>query len=55
MGSGAVRATEEVVICSARHTLVTAWGPLKQDELTVAAVGEFPAAATRLADRAGDK
>ncbi len=35
------------------NALVKAWGPFKQDELNVAAAGEFQAAATRLADRAG--
>jgi iron(III) transport system substrate-binding protein len=35
--------------------VVKAWGPFKQDELNVAAAGEFQAAATRLADRAGYK
>ena len=35
--------------------LVKAWGPFKQDDLNVAAAGEFQAAATRLADRAGYK
>ena len=35
--------------------IVNAWGPFKQDELNVTAAGECPAAATRLADRAGYK
>ena len=35
--------------------LVKGWGPFKQDDLNVAAAGEFQAAATRLADRAGYK
>lgn len=35
------------------NAVVRAWGPFKQDELNVAAAGEFQAAATRLADRAG--
>jgi iron(III) transport system substrate-binding protein len=37
------------------NAIVKAWGPLKQDDLNVAAAGEFQAAATRLADRAGYK
>ena len=37
------------------NALVKAWGPFRQDELNVAAAGEFQAAATRLADRAGYK
>ncbi len=37
------------------NTLVKAWGPFKQDDLNVAAAGEFQAAATRLADRVGYK
>ena len=37
------------------NAIVKAWGPFKQDELNVAAAGEFQAAATRLADRAGYK
>jgi iron(III) transport system substrate-binding protein len=35
------------------NAIVKAWGPFKQDDLNVAAAGEFQAAATRLADRAG--
>lgn len=37
------------------NALVKAWGPFRQDDLNVAAAGEFQAAATRLADRAGYK
>ena len=37
------------------NAIVKAWGPFKQDELNVAAAGEFQAAATRLADRVGYK
>jgi iron(III) transport system substrate-binding protein len=37
------------------NPIVKAWGPFKQDELNIAAAGEFQAAATRLADRAGYK
>lgn len=37
------------------NAIVKAWGPFKQDDLNVAAAGEFQAAATRLADRAGYK
>lgn len=37
------------------NAIVKAWGPFKQDELNIAAAGEFQAAATRLADRAGYK
>ena len=37
------------------NPIVKAWGPFKQDELNMAAAGEFQAAATRLADRAGYK
>ncbi|HMH51324.1 MAG TPA: extracellular solute-binding protein [Candidatus Acidoferrum sp.] len=37
------------------HAIVRSWGPFKQDDVNVAAAGEFQAAATRLADRAGYK
>src|SRR3989454_4532623 len=37
------------------NTIVKAWGPFKQDDINIAAAGEFQAAATRLADRAGYK
>jgi len=37
------------------NATVKGWGPFKQDDLNVAAAGEFQAAATRLADRAGYK
>jgi iron(III) transport system substrate-binding protein len=37
------------------NPIVKAWGPFKQDEINVAAAGEFQAAATRLADRVGYK
>jgi iron(III) transport system substrate-binding protein len=37
------------------NAIVKAWGPFRQDDLNVAAAGEFQAAATRLADRAGYK
>ena len=37
------------------NAVVKAWGPFKQDDLNVAAAGEFQAAATRLADRVGYK
>jgi iron(III) transport system substrate-binding protein len=37
------------------HPIVRAWGPFKQDDVNVASAGEFQAAATRLADRAGYK
>lgn len=47
-GVPAAGAAEEVA-------LVKAWGPFRQDDLNVAAAGEFQAAATRLADRAGYK
>lgn len=33
--------------------LIARWGPFKQDDTNVATAGEFQAAATRLADRAG--
>jgi len=35
------------------HPIVRAWGTFKQDDINVAAAGEFQAAATRLADRVG--
>ncbi len=35
--------------------IVAKWGKFKQDDINVAAAGEFQAAATRLADRAGYK
>ncbi|MBM4439039.1 MAG: Fe(3+) ABC transporter substrate-binding protein [Candidatus Rokubacteria bacterium] len=37
------------------HPTVKAWGSFKQDDINVASAGEFQAAATRLADRAGYK
>jgi iron(III) transport system substrate-binding protein len=37
------------------NAVVKAWGSFKQDDLNVAAAGEFQAAATRLADRVGYK
>ena len=37
------------------NAVVKAWGPFKPDDINVAAAGEFQAAATRLADRAGYK
>ena len=37
------------------NPIVKAWGPFKQDDVNIAAAGEFQAAATRLADRAGYK
>jgi iron(III) transport system substrate-binding protein len=37
------------------NSIVKAWGPFKQDDINIAAAGEFQAAATRLADRAGYK
>jgi iron(III) transport system substrate-binding protein len=35
------------------HPLIARWGRFKADDLNIAAAGEFQAAATRLADRAG--
>jgi iron(III) transport system substrate-binding protein len=35
------------------NPLVARWGKFKQDEINVAAAGEFRTAAIRLADRAG--
>lgn len=35
------------------HAILQSWGAFRQDETPVAAAGEFQAAATRLADRAG--
>jgi iron(III) transport system substrate-binding protein len=35
--------------------LLAKWGAFKMDDLNIAAAGEFQAAATRLADRAGYK
>ncbi len=37
------------------HEILLKWGPFKADDVNVAAAGEFQAAATRLADRAGYK
>ncbi|MGH7305749.1 MAG: extracellular solute-binding protein [Candidatus Rokuibacteriota bacterium] len=37
------------------NPIVAKWGKLKQDDINVASAGEFQAAATRLADRAGYK
>jgi iron(III) transport system substrate-binding protein len=37
------------------NPIVRAWGPFKQDDIGVASAGEYQAAATRLADRAGYK
>ena len=37
------------------NPIVRGWGPFKQDDVNVASAGEFQAAATRLADRAGYK
>jgi iron(III) transport system substrate-binding protein len=37
------------------NPLVARWGKFKQDDINIAAAGEFQAAATRLADRAGYK
>ena len=40
---------------AAANRIVERWGTFKADDLNVAAAGEFQAAATRLADRAGHK
>jgi iron(III) transport system substrate-binding protein len=40
---------------AAVHPLVSRWGTFKQDDVNIAAAGEFQAAAVRLADRAGYK
>jgi iron(III) transport system substrate-binding protein len=40
---------------AALHPIVAKWGKFKQDDINVAAAGEFQAAATRLADRMGYK
>jgi iron(III) transport system substrate-binding protein len=37
------------------HPIVRGWGPFRQDDINVAAAGEFQAAATRLSDRVGYK
>jgi iron(III) transport system substrate-binding protein len=37
------------------NPLIAGWGKFKQDDTNIAAAGEFQAAATRLADRAGYK
>lgn len=37
------------------HPLVARWGKFKQDDVNIAAAGEFQAAAVRVADRAGYK
>jgi len=34
---------------------VAKWGKFKQDDIDISSAGEFQAAATRLADRAGYK
>jgi iron(III) transport system substrate-binding protein len=39
----------------APHPLIAKWGRFKADDINIAAAGEFQAAATRLADRAGYK
>jgi iron(III) transport system substrate-binding protein len=39
----------------AANPIVARWGTFKQDDINIAAAGEFQAAATRLADRAGYK
>jgi iron(III) transport system substrate-binding protein len=38
---------------AAINPLVAKWGKFKQDDINIASAGEFQAAATRLADRAG--
>ncbi len=40
---------------AAPHPLIAKWGKFKADDTNIAAAGEFQAAATRLADRAGYK
>ena len=40
---------------SATNPIVAKWGKFKQDDTNIASAGEFQAAATRLADRAGYK
>jgi iron(III) transport system substrate-binding protein len=40
---------------AAVHPVVSRWGKFKQDDVNIAAAGEFQAAAVRLADRAGYK
>ena len=37
------------------NPLIAGWGKFKQDDTNIAAAGEFQAAATKLADRAGYK
>jgi iron(III) transport system substrate-binding protein len=37
------------------NPIVAKWGKFKQDDINIAAAGEFQAAATKLADRAGYK
>jgi iron(III) transport system substrate-binding protein len=37
------------------NPLIAKWGKFKQDDTNIAAAGEFQAAATKLADRAGYK
>jgi iron(III) transport system substrate-binding protein len=37
------------------NPVIAKWGKFKQDDTNVAAAGEFQAAATKLADRAGYK
>ena len=38
-----------------QNPVLAKWGKFKQDDINIAAAGEFQAAATRLADRAGYK
>jgi iron(III) transport system substrate-binding protein len=40
---------------AAVNAVIARWGPFKQDEINVAAAGQFQAAAIKLADRAGYK
>jgi iron(III) transport system substrate-binding protein len=40
---------------AAVNPIVAKWGKFKQDDINIASAGEFQAAATRLADRAGYK
>ena len=40
---------------AAVNPIVARWGKFKQDDINIAAAGEFQAAAVKLADRAGYK
>ena len=55
--SDTARALEFYNVCKEAgvNPVIARWGKFRQDDTNVAAAGEFQAAATRLADRAGYK